>query len=161
MSGASTARRVLPVAAIALLVLGVLAFWGFDHLVRPVPRIDISTDPAYAGAIGRRFQARRDLHAIGVTMDRNYAARIDSIALVGPPGFSGPEVVARSTLPAGAVLEVVAVRRADSRLVDDVEYVVRRLDAPAPLEGVMVIPVAADSKRRLGVSEADFVPLAH
>jgi hypothetical protein len=159
MSGASTARRLLPVAAIALLVLGVLAFWGFDQLVRPVPRIDISTDPAYAGAIGRRFQARRDLHAIGVTMDRNYAARIDSIALVGPPGFSGPEVVARSTLPAGAVLEVVAVRR--GRLVDDVEYVVRRLDAPAPLEGVMVIPVAADSKRRLGVSEADFVPLAH
>ena len=87
--------------------------------------------------------------AVGYTIDRNYKKQIDYIALVGPPGFSGPEVVEKAALPKGAVLEVVAVLKADTWLVDRIEYLVKRIDASPPLSGRMVLKVDHQSTRNL------------
>jgi hypothetical protein len=132
---------------------------ALDYFARPVPSIDVSAEPQYASIMGKRFRTQRDLIAIGYTIDRNYKKQIDYVALVGPPGFSGPEVVAKSILPKGALLEVVGVLKADSWLLTRIEYVVRRRDADPPLNGTMVLNVDEESSRNYGLSEDDYAPV--
>ena len=138
---------------------GLLLVWAvLDYLIaRPIPNLDVSAQAQYADVLGKRFRTLQDLEAIGITIDRNYRKRIDYVTLVRPPGFSGPEVVARGQLPKGSVLEIVAVLKADSWLIHRIEYVVTRIDAPPPLKGRMVLDVDHKSSRNYGLSESDFV----
>ena len=89
-------------------------------------------------------------------MDRKYKRQIAYIKLVKPPGFSGPEVVAKGLLPKGSILEVTAVLKADSWLVNRIEYVVKRIDGDQPLGGKMVVDVDLKSSRNFGLSETEF-----
>src|SRR5262245_61321081 len=101
MYPAISRRSVAVLTVINLLA----AWWALDYLIaRPIPNLDVSADTQYAPVLGQRFRTQGDLAAIGVTMDRNYRKQIDYIKLVRPPGFSGPEVVARGHLPKGSVL---------------------------------------------------------
>ena len=147
------------VRAAVLAVIGLLAaWWALDYLIaRPIPNLDVSAETQYAPVLGKRFRTQCDLVAIGYTMDRNYRKQIDYIALVRPPGFSGPEVVARGQLPKASVLEVTGVLRADSWLVDRIQYVVRRVDAAPPLQGQMVLDVNEEATHNFGLPEAEFV----
>jgi len=157
VSPKSSGRWKVPILAIAGVLL---AWWALDYLLaRPIPKVDVSAEAPYAPVLGKRFRTQRSLVAIGYTMDRNYKKQIDYIALVEPPGFSGPEVVAKGELPRGSLLEVVAVLKADTWLIDRIEYVVRRIDAAPPLDGPMVLDVNLESKTNFGLSEAVFAPV--
>jgi hypothetical protein len=147
-------RRAKPI----LVIIGVLlVWWALDYLIaRPIPNLDVSGQTQYAPVLGARFCTLRDLVAIGYTVDRNYKKQIDYIALVKPPGFSGPEVVATGRLPKGSVLEVTAVLKADTWLVNRIQYVVKQLDADQPLNGKMVLDVDQKSSRNFGLSETEF-----
>jgi hypothetical protein len=147
------------VRAAVLTVIGLLAvWWVLDYLIaRPIPDLDVSAETQYAPVLGKRFRTQCDLAAIGVTVDRNYRKQIDHIALRRPPGFSGPEVVARGHLPKDSVLEVTGVLRADSWLVDRIRYLVRRVDAAPPLQGQLVLDVNEDATHNFGLPEAEFV----
>ena len=144
-----------------LVIIGILlAWWALDYLIaRPIPNVDVSTQAQYVSVLGKRFRTQHDLTAVGYTMDRNYKKQIDYIALVEPPGFSGPEVVAKAQLPKGALLEVVAILKADTWLVDRVQYLVKRVDASPPLDGRMVLKVDHKSPRNFGLAEAVFAPI--
>jgi len=148
-------HRVKPIFAI----IGVLlVWWALDYLIaRPIPNLDVSGQIQYAPVLGKRFRTQSDLVAIGYTVDRNYKKQIDYIALVKPPGFSGPEVVAKGLLPKGSVLEVTAVLKADSWLVNRIEYVVKQIDADQPLNGKMVLDVDQKSSRNFGLPETEFI----
>lgn len=141
-----------------LVIIGVLlVWWALDYLIaRPIPNLDVSTQTQYAPVLGKRFSTQCDLVAIGYTVDRNYKKQIDYIALVKPPGFSGPEVVAKGLLPKESVLEVIAVLKADSWIVNRIEYVVKRTDGDQPLNGKMVLDVDQKSSRNFGLSETEF-----
>ena len=132
-------------------LLGILlTWWALDYLIaRPIPNVDVSAQAQYRSVLGKRFRTQHELMAVGYTIDRNYKKQIDYIALVGPPRFSGPEVVEKAALPKGAVLEVIAVLKADSWLVDRIEYLVKRIDASPPLSGRMVLKVDHQSTRNL------------
>lgn len=145
------------VKPIVVIIGALFVWWALDYLItRPVPNIEVSRQNQYASVLGKRFITLRDLVAIGYTVDRNYKKQIDYIALKNPPGFSGPEVVAKSLLPKGAVLEVTAVLKADSWLVNRIEYVVKRIDGDQPLNGKMVLDVDLKSNRNYGLSETEF-----
>ena len=147
-------RRARPVL---IVITVLLVWWALDYLIaRPIPNMDVSTQNQYAPVLGKRFSTLRDLVAIGYTVDRNYKKQIDYIALTKPPGFSGPEVVAKGILPKGSILEVTAVLKADSWLVNRIEYVVQRIDGDQPLQGKMVLDVDQKSSRNFGLSETDF-----
>jgi hypothetical protein len=137
-----------------------LVWWILDYLiVRPIPMIDVSAQPQYSSVLGKQFRTQKDLIAIGYTIDRNYKKRIDFIALVVPPGFSGPEVVAKAELPKGALLEVVAVLKADTWRFNRIKYLVKRVDATPPLTGKMVLKVDLESSQNFGISETLFAPV--
>ena len=154
MSKAPSHRWVRPILAVICILL---VWWILDYLiVRPVPDVDVSSQSPYASAIGKQFRTQRDLIAIGYTVDRNYAKQIDYIALVSPPGFSGPEVVAKGELPKGALLEIVAVLKADTWRFNRIKYMVKRVDATPPLTGKMVLDVDLKSSRNFGLSETVF-----
>ena len=144
-----------------LIILGVLSvWWALDHLIaQPIPNVNVSSQAQYAPILGKRFRTQHNLTAVGYTLDRNYKKQIDYIALVAPPGFSGPEVVAKAELPKGAVLEVVAVLKADSWFVDRIQYLVKRVDASPPLNGPMVLKVDDQSHRNFGLDESTFAPV--
>lgn len=143
------------------MIVGILlAWWALDYFVaRPIPNVDVSAQAQYASVLGKRFRTQHDLMAVGYTVDRNYKKQIDYIALVAPPGFSGPEVVAKAELPKGAVLEVVAVLKADTWLVDRIQYLVKRVDASPPLNGRMILQVDHQSNRNFGLDPTDFSPV--
>lgn len=142
-----------------LIIIGVLfVWWTLDYFIaRPVPNIDVSDQTQYATVIGKQFRTQSNLLAIGYTVDRNYKKQIDYITLVKPPGFSGPEVVARGRLPKGSILEVIAVLKADSILVNRIKYVVKLIDAVQPLNGKMVLSVNEKSSSNFGLPEAEFI----
>lgn len=143
-------------------IVGVLlAWWALDYLIaRPIPNLDVSAQAQYAPVLGKRFRTQRNLAAIGYTMDRNYKKQIDYIALVEPLGFSGPEVVAKGQLPKGSVLEVTAILKADTWLINRIQYVVRGVDADPPLNGQMVLDVDQNSRHNFGLPETDFVVIS-
>jgi hypothetical protein len=156
------ALRLLRRWTTPILLVGsiLLVWWALDYLTaRPIPNVDVSAQAQYASVLGKRFHTQTDLLAIGVTMDRNYKKRVDYIALVAPPGFNGPEVVATGQLPKGSLLEVVAVLKADTWLINRIHYVVKRVDASPPLTGQMVLDVDLQSTRNFGLSEAIFAPV--
>lgn len=153
--------KISPWVKPVLAVCGILvAWWALDFLIaRPIPNIDVSGQPKYSSVIGQRFRTQRNLTAVGYTMDRNYKKQIDYIALVAPPGFSGPEVVAKGQLPKGSVLEVTTVLKADTWLIDRIQYAVRPVDADPPLNGMMILDVNQNEERNFGLPETDFVAI--
>lgn len=72
---------------------------------------DVSDLPAYGDLIAKQFKTQVALQVLGITGDRNYRPVVDYYLLVGTPGIAGPEVVERSPLPAGSLVEVVEVSR--------------------------------------------------
>jgi len=95
-----TANRAIFSAVISLLLVGCMAQYE-----------DVSADSTHRELIGRDFQTTSDLLVHGVTLDRSYDKRVDLCSVTPKPGFSGPEVITRQTLPAGTRLHVVAVRK--------------------------------------------------
>ena len=72
---------------------------------------DVSTDPAYRTLVGQALEAPNELMIFGVSLDRNYARRIDKCVLTQRPGLDGPEVIVRGTVPAGTLFTVSGVER--------------------------------------------------
>jgi hypothetical protein len=84
---------------------------------------------------------------------------VDYYTLVSAPGFSGPEVVSKDPVPAGAVVKVVGVLRSKIPLMDRSVYLVEIADGPrrlAPIR-VNVIGVANDSSA--GLDQSLFVKI--
>lgn len=67
---------------------------------------DVSSREDLRGFMGATITLHQDMEAIGVTLDQNYRTGVDVIHLVPRPGFSGPEVKARVSIPAGVELKV-------------------------------------------------------
>lgn len=87
---------------------------------------DISSDPRYHPLVGQQLEATSDLYLHAVTLDRNYAKRVDACSITAPPGFSGPELIYRHTLPAGTTFHILGIRRCANCSFDErVEMVVR------------------------------------
>jgi hypothetical protein len=87
---------------------------------------DVSTEQTYRSLIGRELRATSELLLHAVTLDRNYAKRVDLCSITPRPGFDGPEVVMRRVLPAGTNFRVLRVRRCTNCLFQEqVELVVR------------------------------------
>ena len=87
---------------------------------------DVSFDPAYRSLIGRDARASSDLVLHAVTLDRNYAKRVDLCSVTQQPGFDGPEVLFRRALPAGTTFRILHVRRCTNCLgANRVELLVR------------------------------------
>ena len=158
MSKHSTPRWVVPVAVL-FAVCAVAAFWALNWMTTPTPGEDVGADPAYANAMGQRFRTGIDLRAIGVTLDRNYASRVDTVSLVAQPGFGGPEVVQHWVLPKGAELRVVGVRRWGFGPLAYSKYVVERLDAPAFAAAPMTVRIDDDVPGNFGLDPRIFQPL--
>ena len=72
---------------------------------------DITANTSHSQLIGQRLEARSQLYIHAVTLDPNYAKRVDLYSVTPPPGFSGPELIYRDTLPAGTGFKVLSVRR--------------------------------------------------
>ena len=72
---------------------------------------DISSDPSYRSLVGRELRASSSLSLHAITLDRNYANRVDLCSVTPPPGFDGPEVISRGGLAAGTSFRVLSVRR--------------------------------------------------
>ena len=86
---------------------------------------DVSAEPSYRSLIGRELRTDSELLLHQVTLDRNYAQRVEVCSITHPPGFDGPEVVGRHILPAGTAFRVLRVRRCTNCLGEErVELVV-------------------------------------
>ena len=72
---------------------------------------DVSTDPEFKSHLGKRFTTKVELIAHGITMDQNYAKTLSHVSITAFPGFTGPEVLFRSMLPAGSQFEIIKVLR--------------------------------------------------
>lgn len=92
--------RLAPIVAALLLSSCIMAEYD-----------DVSAEPAYRDLVGRRLRSQSLLHIHAVTLDRNYAPVIGQYSITAPPGFDGPEVLSRDTLPAGTVFKTLSVRR--------------------------------------------------
>jgi hypothetical protein len=97
-----TANRLSLSSTILLLLAGCMPMAQYE---------DLSAEPAYRELIGQDLRSTSDLLVHGVTLDRNYAKRVDLCSVTPAPGFSGPEVVTCQSLPAGATFRIVGVRR--------------------------------------------------
>jgi hypothetical protein len=87
---------------------------------------DISANPRYSGLVGQQLEATSELYLHAVTLDRNYAKRVDTCSITSPPGFSGPELIYRHTLPAGTSFQILGIRRCTNCPFDErVQMVVR------------------------------------
>ncbi|MDH5444767.1 MAG: hypothetical protein OEY52_04370 [Gammaproteobacteria bacterium] len=143
---------------ILIVISALLVWWALDYFIgRPIPHLDVSNHAQYAPIVGKRFRTQHELMAIGYTIDRNYKKKVDYIFLVKPPGFSGPEVVAKGMLPKDSILEVTAILKADSWLVNRMKYAVKRLDGSQPIRGQMVIDVNVKSSINFGLPETEFI----
>jgi len=149
-------RFLMPVAVVAGTAI---LLYALDYFfARPVPNVDVGAAPEYANIIGKRFRTQQDLVAIGYTMDRNYKKQVDYITLVPLPGFSGPEVLTKERLQQGAVLELMGVLKADSLLISQIEYVVRRRDVATASSTPITVKVDQDSKHNFGLDRALYAP---
>lgn len=96
----------------------------------PVSMEEVSSDPEYAGAVGKQIRTKEDLWVLGITSDKNYAKRIDYMVLVPGVGFSGPEVVERDRLGRGTNLRITKVLKSESSFSPRILYVVEEIDSP-------------------------------
>jgi hypothetical protein len=103
------ANRLLKAAAIALLVSScVMSEYK-----------DVSAAPAYRNLVGQRLETTSPTLLHAVTLDRNYAKHVDSCTIQPPPGFTGPELIYRRSMPAGTTFQVLAVRECTNCPIDD------------------------------------------
>jgi len=94
----------------------------------PIPWEDISSTPKYSSVIGKQFKTKKELWAFGITVDRNYKKKVDSIHLMDVD-ISGPEVVTRERLDRGFIFRVVKILKAKSFLVSRMAYMVEAVDS--------------------------------
>jgi hypothetical protein len=86
---------------------------------------DVSAEPKYRSLIGRELRGDSELLLHEVTLDRNYAQRVDLCSVTSRPGFAGPEVINRRVLAAGTPFRVQRVRRCTNCLGEEsVELIV-------------------------------------
>ena len=86
---------------------------------------DVSAEPTYRSLIGQELRGNSELLLHEVTLDRNYARRVDLCSVTPRPGFAGPEVISRRVLPAGTPFRVLRVRRCTNCLPEErVELIV-------------------------------------
>ena len=104
------ANRILQIAMAAVLLSGCGVMAEYE---------DVSSEPTYRSLIGRELRAPSELLLHAVTLDRNYAKRVDLCSITPRPGFAGPEVVMRRVLPAGTTFRVLRVRRCTNCLSQD------------------------------------------
>src|SRR5712671_3612517 len=91
---------------------------------------DVSETPEHRNVIGELCRIHTTLYAHGVTLKVERNKRTDVIALTSF-GISGPEITFSSRLPAGATLEIIAVRKCKNCPFDDrIEYRVRTQPIP-------------------------------
>lgn len=85
---------------------------------------DVSGAPEYIGRIGEKCITTGSLIAHGVSRQPGKDKKTDYLVLTTEPGFSGPEVTFRKTLPADAVLTIIGARRCTNCLPPYVEFIV-------------------------------------
>ena len=100
---------------------------------------DVSAEPTYRSLIGQELRGNSELLLHEVTLDRNYAQRVDLCSVTPRPGFAGPEVISRRVLPAGTSFRVLRVRRCTNCLFEKrIELIVSSPNAgrcgQAPIE---------------------------
>ena len=88
---------------------------------------DLSSDPKYSQVIGKKFILKEDVLALGISSDNSLPANY--IVLISGVGFSGPEVVSRSKMRKGTVIQVVKVLVAESLISSKVAYVVKETES--------------------------------
>lgn len=92
-----------------------------------VEMYDSSSNPTYSSVIGQKIKLKEDLLALGISADDSLPANY--IFLVQKPGFAGPEVVSRSKLQKGAVVQVTKVLASKSIISSKVVYIVKETDS--------------------------------
>lgn len=73
---------------------------------------DVSTSPAFRAYVGATYRLKVPMHLSGVNAPPGYGKTVDYY-VVNPttPGWRGPELITRHTLPAGTEVTVRSVRR--------------------------------------------------
>jgi hypothetical protein len=75
----------------------------------PVAPKDISHTNEARNVIGLKFNSKKPLILLGITMDRNYAKRVDFQRLDIPPSSTGPEIIFRKDVPSGILIEITGL----------------------------------------------------
>lgn len=88
----------------------------------------ISNDPEFSKYVGLKYKLKSDMDYSGVDLPPGYSNEIGIYVISSrDPGWDGPEVVTRDTLPTGSVITV-----------NEVEECTNCLDFGVPLRHVLV-----------------------
>lgn len=97
---------------------------------------DISNEPRARQIIGARYKVVNEVTAYGVR--RHSRAAVEYIVLRAPPGFDGPEVGFAETVPLGAEITILKVRKSNLFLENPYILMVRlegtHLDPALPIK---------------------------
>jgi hypothetical protein len=72
---------------------------------------DVSDKPEYASYVGANYTTTSNMQVYRISMDQNYGALPSVYKIVAAPGFSGPEILSRTDLPAGTTMQILSVKR--------------------------------------------------
>ena len=107
---------------ITILVVVVLFAVGgvVDHFMGPsfTQYKDVGGEPQYTALIGAERATTEDMEILGITMDKNYAQRVDEYHIFPEPGISGPEVVSKDVLKKGMVFKITKVEECTNCFLD-------------------------------------------
>jgi hypothetical protein len=95
---------------------------------------DLGNTPAYKGVVGSRYEVVGALDAYGVKLDLQ--AGPDYVALIPPPGVSGPEIAFTVPVARGSTVTVLQVFKTNRWQFQDVTLIVA-------LEGTR-LPIRSD-----------------
>jgi len=123
----------------------------------PAKYSDVSADSKYKELIGRVFVTQSELQAIGVSFDANYSEQVDYVFLEPNPGFNGPEVIFKQTLPKGIELEVTGIMKTSQLLNSSIYFLVKEKNASELKEHKLLVFVSGDIKgENLGLEKSHF-----
>jgi len=102
---------------------------------------DVSKEAPYKRLIGKRFRTLTHLQIRGITDAEAFRPPIDYYFITGTPSIGGPEVLERSSLVAGSVLEVTRILRCTNCPLDDDLHVQVTISSDQLHEGTPVYVV--------------------
>ena len=92
---------------------------------------DVSKTPEFSDRVGQICTISIPLIAHGISKELGSAKKTDYFSITSRPGFNGPEVTSRETVPAGSTLTIVGAKRCTNCLRTDVKYLVTTSALPA------------------------------
>jgi len=110
----------------------------------PKKYIDVSGEKQYETLLGVEFKTKKELLALGVTFDANYASVVDYVFIMPKPGISGPQVVFNEKVPKGMRLKIIGVLESGRLFNNRVFYTIKFLDTNLHRDFPSIVKVFGD-----------------